>query len=88
MKRRFRILDNKPFHTYKTQVKLVLACCILHNWIFGFGTDEIVPPEEGFVGTDEEDEPSPSDTQDSGAMISIRDAICDAMWSGRRTNRI
>jgi hypothetical protein len=31
LKNRFCILDNKPFHTYKTQVKLVLACLILHN---------------------------------------------------------
>jgi hypothetical protein len=53
----------------------------------GFGTDEIVPHEEGFVGTIEEDEPSPSDTQDSRAMLSRRDAICDAMLSGRGTNR-
>jgi hypothetical protein len=66
LKGRFRILDNKPFHTYKTQVKLVLACCILHNWILGFGTNETVPHEEGFVGAVEEDEPSPSNTQDSG----------------------
>jgi hypothetical protein len=46
LKNRFRILDNKPFHTYKTQVKLVLACCILHNWILTFGIDEFVPTEE------------------------------------------
>ena len=31
LKNMFRILDNKPFHPYKAQVKLVLACCILHN---------------------------------------------------------
>ena len=31
LKNRFRILYNKPFQPYKTQVKLVLACCILHN---------------------------------------------------------
>jgi len=31
LKNQFRILDNKPFHPYKTQVKLVIACCILHN---------------------------------------------------------
>jgi hypothetical protein len=42
---RFRILDNKPFHPFKTQVKLVLACCILHNWIIGFGLDEVVHNE-------------------------------------------
>jgi hypothetical protein len=48
LKGRFRIIDNKSFHTYKTQVKLVQACCILHNWIIGFGLDSIVPVEEGF----------------------------------------
>jgi hypothetical protein len=31
LKNRFRMLDYKPFHLYKRQVKLVLACCILHN---------------------------------------------------------
>jgi hypothetical protein len=30
LKNRFRILDNKPFHSFKTQVKLVLAAfCII-----------------------------------------------------------
>ena len=31
LKNMFRILDNKHIHPYKTQVKLVLAYCILHN---------------------------------------------------------
>jgi hypothetical protein len=51
LQNRFRVLDNKPFHQYKTQVKLVLACCILHNWIIGFGIDLVVPDEEGFTGS-------------------------------------
>ena len=60
LKNRFRIIDNKPFHTYKTQVKLVLACCILHNWIIGFDIDEAVPEEEGFlVNQPEVDETQP-----------------------------
>jgi hypothetical protein len=46
LKNRFRILYSKPFHTYKTQVKLVIACYILHNWILGFGVDHIVPDED------------------------------------------
>ena len=45
LKNRFRIIDNKPFHPFKTQVKLVLACCIIHNWILGFGGDEVIPVE-------------------------------------------
>jgi hypothetical protein len=31
LKNRFRILDNKPFHPYKSQVKLVIAFYILHK---------------------------------------------------------
>ncbi|XP_071677104.1 uncharacterized protein [Lolium perenne] len=31
LKNRFKVLDQKPFHTFGTQVKLVLVCCILHN---------------------------------------------------------
>ena len=54
LKNIFRILDNKPFHTYKTQVKLVLAYCILHSWIIGFGMDEVVLEEQGFLGSQPE----------------------------------
>ncbi|KAK1661910.1 hypothetical protein QYE76_050069 [Lolium multiflorum] len=40
LKNRFKVLGQKPFHTFDTQVKLVLTCCILHNWILGWGEDE------------------------------------------------
>ena len=33
LENRFKILDQKSFHPYPTQVKLVLVCCIIHNWI-------------------------------------------------------
>jgi hypothetical protein len=36
----FKVLDQKPFHTFDIQVKLALACCILHNWILGWSKDE------------------------------------------------
>jgi len=52
LKNRFRIIDNKPFHPFKTQVKLVLACCIIHNWILGFGGDEVIPIESTWSPTD------------------------------------
>jgi hypothetical protein len=61
LKSRFRILDNKHFHTYKTQVKLVLACCILHNWTIGYGIDEVVPSKEDIVtNPPEEDDTQPN----------------------------
>ena len=32
----FKIFDQKSFNTFDAQVKLVLTCCILHNWILGW----------------------------------------------------
>ena len=46
LKNRFKILDQKSFHPFDTQVKLVLACCILHSWILGWGIDEHFPSKE------------------------------------------
>jgi hypothetical protein len=40
LKNRFNVLDQKSLHTYDARVKLVLACCIIYNWIFGWGEDE------------------------------------------------
>ncbi|XP_071681866.1 uncharacterized protein [Lolium perenne] len=40
LKNRFKVLDQKPLHTFDTQVTLVLACCILHNWILCWCEDE------------------------------------------------
>jgi len=86
LKGRFRIIDNKSFHKYKSQVKLVLACCILHNWIIGFGLDEIVPVEEGFHGDLPEDDEGEVPL-DSPTMVTLRDEICNAMWAARGTSR-
>jgi hypothetical protein len=49
LKNRFKILYNKPFHPYKTQVHLVLACCILYNWILRHGEDEHFPHEDNWA---------------------------------------
>ena len=85
LKGRFTIIDNKSFHKYSTQVKLVLACCLLQNWIIGFGLDDIVPAEEGFV------DDLPKDVDDvpleEPAMVNVRDEICNAMWASRGSSR-
>jgi hypothetical protein len=64
-KRQFRILDNKPFHPYRTQVKLVSACSILHNWILSFGVDELVPSEANFSSQAQDNTP-PQESVDTG----------------------
>ena len=33
LKKRFRVLDVEPCWSFETQVKVVLACCVVHNHI-------------------------------------------------------
>ena len=35
LKKRFQVLDAEPFWFFPTQVKVVLACCVVHNHIMG-----------------------------------------------------
>jgi len=72
LKNRFKILYNKLFHPYKTQVKLVLACCILHNWIRRHGMDEHFPGE---------DEWNPNPSNASAAQDHEMD---NATWAAKR----
>lgn len=84
LKNRFHILDNKPFHPYKTQVKLVHACCILHNWIIGHGQDECIPPESTWVPNNiNPPQPGNVPTTDNSAWASKRDEWAQQMWNNR-----
>jgi hypothetical protein len=87
LKNRFKILYNKHFHPYPTQVKLVLACCILHNWILRHGLDDHVPAEATW-------EPNPSNEvvpndhmEDNGSWAAKRDAWANQMWANTGNNR-
>ena len=35
LKKCFRVLDAEPFWSFETQVKVVLAYCVIHNHIMG-----------------------------------------------------
>ena len=72
LKNKFKILDQKPFHPFETQVKLVLACCILHNWILGLGIDEHFPAEEDVT---------PDDTPQGGHGVPQGD---NEAWKAKR----
>jgi len=80
LKNRFRILDNKPFHPYKTQVKLVLACCILHNWILRHGEDEHVRDEASWIPNVTNNANQPDHVLDNAAWVEQREAWASAMW--------
>ena len=43
LKRRFKILDDATsFFPFQTQVDIVVACCIVHNFVIADGTDEFI----------------------------------------------
>ncbi|XP_072146575.1 protein ALP1-like [Setaria viridis] len=88
IKNRFRILDNKPFHPYKTQVKLVLACCILHNWILRHGQDEHVPTEAAWTPNSTDTPPEQEHSPDNGTWAQQRDAWAAQMWQNRGSSRV
>ncbi|WVZ88740.1 hypothetical protein U9M48_035224, partial [Paspalum notatum var. saurae] len=50
LKRRFKILDDAtPFFPFSTQVDIVIACCILHNWVLCHGADRFIVPENNWT---------------------------------------
>ncbi|WVZ49266.1 hypothetical protein U9M48_000640 [Paspalum notatum var. saurae] len=88
LKNRFKILYNKPFHPYKTQVKLVLAYCILHNWILRHGHDEHVPSEATWAPNNN-DAASPNDVHlDNASLAQQRDTWAEQMWQNRGSSRV
>jgi hypothetical protein len=43
LKRIFKILDEViPFSPFPTQVKIMIAVCIIHNWVIQDGSDEFI----------------------------------------------
>nr|XP_020164043.2 putative nuclease HARBI1 [Aegilops tauschii subsp. strangulata] len=88
LKNRFKILDKKPFHPYSTQVKLVLACCILHNWILQWGFNEHVPEEEDVEPDDVVSSGHGLEAFDNDAWKNKRLEWAEAMWLNRGQCRI
>ena len=50
LKRIFKILDDAtPFFPFSTQVDIVVACCIMHNWVLRDGFDEFIILETNYI---------------------------------------
>jgi hypothetical protein len=85
-KNRWKFVYNKPFHPYKTQVKVVIACAILHNWVLQFGEDEYFPPEETWEP--EEDDEEENVEHNDATWKQKRDEFAQAMWANRGVAQI
>ena len=76
LKKRFRVLDTEPFWSFETQVKVVLACCVIHNHIIG------VEPNN-YIMVDAMNQVESSGPQQE--TQSRRDSIEDnRMWNAKR----
>ena len=90
LKKRFRVLDAKPFWAFETQVKVVLACCVVHNHIMGVEpNDHIMEDAMNQVESSDPQQETQScreSIEDSKLWNAKRDEICQAMWSNYTTS--
>ncbi|KAL5701358.1 hypothetical protein ACHQM5_026703 [Ranunculus cassubicifolius] len=85
LKKRFAYLRTSPFYGVDTQVNLIIACCILHNFLRcedpeDVGSEWADPPQEGH-------EEVASQTSDvatltsSSSWTAYRDNLANRMWN-------
>ena len=69
-------------------MKLVLACCIIHNWILQWGVDEFVPEEEDVTPDEVISSGHGVEAFDNEAWKNKRLDWALAMWDNRGQTRI
>jgi hypothetical protein len=80
LKRRFKILDNAtPFFSFPTQVDIVVACCIIHNWVIQDGGDEMIIQESDWPIHNHASS-SAGQASEHALMVNFRQQIADQMW--------
>ena len=62
-------------------MKLVLACCILHNWILEHGIDEVVPPETSWVPNNNVPHGHGVANEDNLSWATLRDEMANQIWA-------
>ena len=86
LKKRFPIIASttEPNYCVDTQNEIILACCILHNYLMSVNLDEsliVEIDEEVLHSHHERVTPSPrEDDKDARQRDIIRDSIVSAMW--------
>ncbi|XP_066376703.1 protein ALP1-like [Miscanthus floridulus] len=89
LKNCFKILSNKPFVPLKSQAKVVIACCALHNWILDDGPDEFIYDEPTWYNHLPRSKNRVSDRQaDVREWAVKRDSIAQQMWNDRFNNDV
>jgi hypothetical protein len=87
LKRRFKIIDDAtPFFPFAVQVEIVVACCIIHNWVIEDGGDEFIIPESEIMPSITHQRSSHGQVQDLAFMVNFRQEIANAMWEDHQHN--
>ncbi|XP_022683860.1 putative nuclease HARBI1 [Setaria italica] len=88
LKRRFKILDDaSPFFPFPTQVDIVVACCIIHNWIIQDGIDQFFMEENNLPSYNHATTYS-GQASEHTEMVNFRQSIANQMWADRQNNNI
>ena len=84
LKKHFQVLDTEPFWSFETQVKVVLACCVVHNHIMGVeSNDHIMEDAMNQVESSDPQQETQSrreSVENSRSWNAKRDEICQVMW--------
>ena len=90
LKKRFPIIDSgtEPHYSVDTMIDIVLACCILHNFLRGVHNDESLLEEVYRDLMQGDIEVSHSQTREDDYTLGsqIRDTIANEMWIGYCNN--
>lgn len=95
LKKRFPIIGStaEPTYSCDTQTDIILACCILHNYLMEVDPDQTLidevdreiinesPPEEGIHAPR-------NDNEDAARGEYLRDSITASMWTDYARNSI
>ncbi|KAL2343348.1 hypothetical protein Fmac_004633 [Flemingia macrophylla] len=90
LKKRFPIIASgtEPHYSLDTMTNIVLACCILHNFLRGFDNDEslLAEVDRELMEEDVDTMSSQGREEDYREGSNIRDSIANEMWRDYQNN--
>ncbi|XP_031273664.1 putative nuclease HARBI1 [Pistacia vera] len=88
-KKRFRILDGMNNYLLQKQANIVMACCVIHNFIKRLGTNDPIFQRFNGNGVCEEGNGTGSNQltqRNTDDMGRVRDSITTALWAEHESN--
>lgn len=87
LKRRWKILDDAtPFFPYPSQVDIVVACCIIQNWIIEDGGDDFIISEEEWIANYNYATSRSGQASEHAYMVQFRQDTAYQMWEDRHAH--